>query len=505
MRLALVFILICGFIGFSSTPAFAQPCSFTQATFQAGGTFGETCTLNIGTSDLTINTTVNWTTGTLTIVGNDGDIVITGTGRLNINGGNIETIDNNDGDLTIRSGGRVDIAAGASFTSYEFISVSGQLNLAGTVTSTNSMIQVPSGGVVVITSTGSLTTLGTGDSNIAGTLTSAGSITTNGDINLTGNMAVTGGTVTIGQSLPDPTENSDLTVSGGGKLTIAAGATVTTEDDLIIGSGATSSGSVTVAGTMNVGDDLTVTNTTPNSQLLGLVGGSVRLTATQGSNGNFVDNECTYPSGFGTFDFCSCNGLHANSGGANLVCAASSPVVLTTFDAVQIDNVMKIEWTTASEIENHYFTLERLQTDDSFLEVVRVNGHGTTLEEHQYSAIDPRPLPGKNYYRLKQTDFGGPVTYFPLIIAEFTPRIPFVSVFPNPAQQHCIVEFGNLLPHEHKAILIRDLQGGTIATMETEADDLGKASFALSLDNFAPGLYFVSSGTLTTKVIVSDR
>jgi len=66
-----------------------------------------------------------------------------------------------------------------------------------------------------------------------------------------------------------------------------------------------------------------------------------------------------------------------------------------------------IEWTTASEIKNDYFSIER-STDGINFEVIEVvNGAGNSMEIIDYSTFDLDPLVGMVFYRIRQTDFDG--------------------------------------------------------------------------------------------------
>lgn len=96
------------------------------------------------------------------------------------------------------------------------------------------------------------------------------------------------------------------------------------------------------------------------------------------------------------------------------------PVVLTTFSAVLKDDVTNLNWSTASEINNDFFAVERSADGRLFQELLRVNGNGTTQSAHNYDASDETPLPGISYYRLRQTDFNGTVAYSRVIAVNNT-------------------------------------------------------------------------------------
>jgi len=95
------------------------------------------------------------------------------------------------------------------------------------------------------------------------------------------------------------------------------------------------------------------------------------------------------------------------------------PVELVSFTSESTDNVIKLIWKTASELNNSHFLIERSSTGSAFHEIARVKGHGTTYETHRYTFTDSYPTPGTNYYRLKQVDYDGNFTYSPVVEASW--------------------------------------------------------------------------------------
>src|SRR6185436_12379973 len=83
------------------------------------------------------------------------------------------------------------------------------------------------------------------------------------------------------------------------------------------------------------------------------------------------------------------------------------PVKLVSFNAVAAEGVVNLDWATAAETSNDYFTLERSSDAHTFSFLTKIKGSGTTSNRHSYSYRDEQPLPGKSYYRLLQTDYNG--------------------------------------------------------------------------------------------------
>lgn len=149
--------------------------------------------------------------------------------------------------------------------------------------------------------------------------------------------------------------------------------------------------------TLNKKCDLTLD---ANSTLIIESGGSISGThgnsvAIIGTTGNLVGNG-TY---FGP--------RAANDQGWNVGSTSPLPVSLVDFVANLMDDHVKVEWTTASELNNDYFVVERKQ-EGEWEGIGEVHGNGTTNDVHFYQyddyTIDMSKLA---YYRLKQVDIDG--------------------------------------------------------------------------------------------------
>jgi hypothetical protein len=107
------------------------------------------------------------------------------------------------------------------------------------------------------------------------------------------------------------------------------------------------------------------------------------------------------------------------------------PVELISFEAVAVDNAVKLDWITASETNNDFFTIERSLNGVEFTSISTVDGSGNSSSAHSYTAYDKTPSNGINYYRLKQTDFDGKESWSDIKSVSFK-KAGLVSIYPNP-------------------------------------------------------------------------
>jgi hypothetical protein len=108
------------------------------------------------------------------------------------------------------------------------------------------------------------------------------------------------------------------------------------------------------------------------------------------------------------------------------------PIELLDFSAKKKDTEVVLSWTTASELNNDYFIVERSIDGEHFEAIGKINGAGNSSKQLSYELIDVAPKLGVNYYRLKQVDFDGAYSYADVRSINFIGEND-VQIFPNPA------------------------------------------------------------------------
>jgi hypothetical protein len=171
------------------------------------------------------------------------------------------------------------------------------------------------------------------------------------------------------------------------------------------------------------------------------------------------------------------------------------PVELTTFKAAQDGNRVRLYWKTASELNNDFFSIERLNTEnDEFIPLKIVNGKGTTSEASIYEAFDEVPFAGKNYYRLKQTDFDGQFSYSKIEVVDFEGFDSDFAAYPSPSRNGFItVQAYYYSPFENISVQIISLTGVEEAAITLVADELGMAKATISTVTLQTGIYVVKA------------
>lgn len=110
--------------------------------------------------------------------------------------------------------------------------------------------------------------------------------------------------------------------------------------------------------------------------------------------------------------------FNLNWGGTAILNCSPLPIELLSFKGSAKNGYNDITWSTATETNNDYFTLER-SNDASTWETVRIiNGAGNSVSTRNYEFQDYGFISGVDYYRLSQTDFNGQKETFNIIAVE---------------------------------------------------------------------------------------
>ncbi|TAE86485.1 MAG: T9SS C-terminal target domain-containing protein [Bacteroidetes bacterium] len=167
------------------------------------------------------------------------------------------------------------------------------------------------------------------------------------------------------------------------------------------------------------------------------------------------------------------------------------PVKFTYLNVADAKNHLRISWHTATEINNHYFEVERSTNNEDFTRIGLVKGKGNVAVLQQYFFDDPY---GKQlldqgqsvYYRLKQVDYDGAFEYSP--ISGISPSIetPF-ACYPNPAQQ--LIKITGLT----ETAVITNVVGVPIMQISTDGE--------VNISGLNAGMYFIHHAGQSIKLI----
>jgi hypothetical protein len=177
------------------------------------------------------------------------------------------------------------------------------------------------------------------------------------------------------------------------------------------------------------------------------------------------------------------------------------PIILLSFNAVRNNKNVILKWSTTSEINNNYFSIERGTDGINWQTISIVKGAGNSTSLKNYSITDQESNNEILYYRLKQTDFDGNFKYFnTLVVNGSSAESVDLDIYPNPASG-IVKLFLKGDPNQIHSISIYNLLGEKIFNSETFQSEI-------DLSNKPNGIYFLqynlNSKTIIKKLVLKN-
>jgi len=184
------------------------------------------------------------------------------------------------------------------------------------------------------------------------------------------------------------------------------------------------------------------------------------------------------------------------------------PIELIAFNAELKGTEVFVDWSTASQRDNDYFTIERSIDGTEFDIVGEVDGAGNSTEILKYEFVDMDPIENFSYYRLRQTDFNGETeAFYPVSINYIIPvdKVSIETVYPNPFANMFTVDF-SMSASSEVGITLTNSNGMQVFSDFVSAEE-GQNKYVFHSDgDLKAGLYFlniIQDGEIlaTTKVM----
>ena len=188
------------------------------------------------------------------------------------------------------------------------------------------------------------------------------------------------------------------------------------------------------------------------------------------------------------------------------------PVELTSFTANFTNNKVNLKWSTATEINNYGYEIERLKKEtlnNSWTKIGFVEGAGNSNSLNEYSFTDEKVVDGKYIYRLKQLDLDGKFEYsneIEVLVNQIPTEFSLNQNYPNPFNPSTTISFST--PNDGFVTLkIYDLLGREITELVNQKLSAGNYKYDFDASKLTSGIYFYTLGcndfTATKKMILT--
>ncbi len=179
------------------------------------------------------------------------------------------------------------------------------------------------------------------------------------------------------------------------------------------------------------------------------------------------------------------------------------PVELVSFTAIVTpDNSVLVEWSTASEINNKGFEVEKSLDGNHWITIAFIAGHGTTSSSHNYSYTEKNPATGLNHYRLKQIDYDGSMKIYDAIVVNVKPAFSFElsQNYPNPFNP--VTKINYTLPQSgYVKLAVYNMLGERVSVLENSYREAGNHTVEFQAYTLPGGMYIYVLETGEYKAI----
>jgi len=177
--------------------------------------------------------------------------------------------------------------------------------------------------------------------------------------------------------------------------------------------------------------------------------------------------------------------------GAGVICPL--PVQLVFYDALIQDKNIEIKWSTASEVNSDYFTLERSYDNQEFDLIHKTAAAGNSYEVNEYSFTDTDVKSNTVvYYRLKQFDKGKSEPEFTKTISVYsTNHQTGFEIYPNPVASNLKLLFPDKFIGQKVKVTVFDNMGTQI--LSSEMSLLSETpNYEINTSELKSGVYYLN-------------
>jgi hypothetical protein len=179
------------------------------------------------------------------------------------------------------------------------------------------------------------------------------------------------------------------------------------------------------------------------------------------------------------------------------------PIELIEFDSKCENGTTLLYWSTMTELDNDYFTLEKSIDGINWSTLKEIDGAGTSNEINNYSVIDNFPSKLGNYYRLTQTDYNGDSETFNVIYSDCYRGFisEGISIYPVPVKSTLNIEVDvETYSQEKLEYKIYNIFG--IVVSSGVIDTSKNKITSIDVNEWVSGTYTVVIGTEFRKIVI---
>ncbi len=179
------------------------------------------------------------------------------------------------------------------------------------------------------------------------------------------------------------------------------------------------------------------------------------------------------------FNIVDNNATNCNSEDEIIGLCFSVPVEWVSFDTYFRDDKVELEFSTIQDVSHSYYEVEHSDGVHDFSTLKYIEGNGEE-DYYSFSLTHSDYVAGNNYYRIKQVDRNGDISYSKISHLDIPNQ--YLSFYPNPVSDYITVSSPSSSRYNIRNNLGTDIKSGIISKRESKID----------IGELPPGLYYFS-------------
>ncbi|HEY5405970.1 MAG TPA: T9SS type A sorting domain-containing protein [Ginsengibacter sp.] len=183
----------------------------------------------------------------------------------------------------------------------------------------------------------------------------------------------------------------------------------------------------------------------------------------------------------------------------------SLPVTFLGISARQTGSGVSVDWSSSQEINsNHFDVLKSADGNTNWESVASINAAGNSASVKKYSAFDPKPFGGINFYRVRQVDNDGNFTYTKTVSVNLNFAKIGISVLTNPFHNSLTVDFTSATTQPVFARLI-DITGKQVAMEKWNVATGSSTQYFSNINGLQQGMYILNIISGSGEILFNNK
>ncbi|MEO6670702.1 MAG: M14 family zinc carboxypeptidase [Ferruginibacter sp.] len=163
-----------------------------------------------------------------------------------------------------------------------------------------------------------------------------------------------------------------------------------------------------------------------------------------------------------------------------------------------MNNAVRLDWEAYVDQQHDHFEIQRMDDKNTVFTTIQ-----TMSTPPPYNTIDYTPREGNNYYRIKEVDKGGLVSYSNVIKITVKNNV-ITTIYPNPVSRELSIRIRNNITRDDYTLRVCDATGRTVYD-QTKMIETGSNEIKINITTLPVGLYFLKIINSKSEIVTTEK